>query len=40
MYLNHLANQTNSNCSPNSTIPKIVYVPNSQNNYYIYGTQT
>jgi hypothetical protein len=40
MYMNHLANQTGSNCGINNTTPNIIYVPNSQNNFYVYGGQT
>jgi hypothetical protein len=39
MYLSHIVNQAGANCgTSNST--KVVYVPSSQNNFYVYGSQT
>lgn len=40
MYIDHMANEVGANCGSNATAPKTVLVPNSQNKYYVYGSQT
>lgn len=37
VYVDHLGKQVSSNCG--TPVAKIVYVPNSKNQYYMYGSQ-